>query len=349
MASFDFEAFLRIDGARQHERWEEFAKERHAKALAIRAARAPTPTPLIHMPPNGSSTFTSFSRLPAELRNRIWQESLPGEIGACIYHWTENKGYWQPRQSAQSGEHLRLEFQRHLLDEVRFELSMAFVNREARGIAMAWAREQGCALRRIEKDRGPLFVRQFDPERDALSVEEFFWGAFLDECGGTMDELGIGAYSDVKHLAVHEEMLCQFGGDMGEFDHVFLLFSNLRALYVVLEESAAHKRHDVDMVADWRCEIGPLRFGSLVWNNNQQRFEFVGGESSDRLHSHLALGFSSDLNYVEEPDSLLERAERMAAEHVAGGLVERRIDSFEIRFVHAIDWMNGPFRPRKRP
>ena len=65
---------------------------------------------------------------------------------------------------------LFFEFRYDLLGDAQFEVPLVFVNCEARGIALAWVREQGIELRSRENRQNPIFVRPFDPMRDALYV-----------------------------------------------------------------------------------------------------------------------------------------------------------------------------------
>lgn len=101
-----------------------------------------------------SSTFPLFSSLPPELRNQIWCVAMPDKVGPAFYFY--RKGCWCPRSLSKSDEEygpeydeniLFFEFRYDLLDDAQFEVPLVFVNREARGIALAWVREQGIELR----------------------------------------------------------------------------------------------------------------------------------------------------------------------------------------------------------
>lgn len=63
----------------------------------------------------------------------------------------------------------------------QFEVPLLFVNREARGIALAWVREQGIEIRPREHRQYPIFVRPFDPMRDVLYVALDKWDDLLRE------------------------------------------------------------------------------------------------------------------------------------------------------------------------
>ena len=76
---------------------------------------------------------------------------------------------------------LNLEFRHDLLDDAQFEVPLVFVNREARRTALAWVRKQGIEIRPRENRQYPVFVRPFDPMRDALYVALDKWHDFLCE------------------------------------------------------------------------------------------------------------------------------------------------------------------------
>ncbi|KAI0836742.1 hypothetical protein F5Y06DRAFT_298432 [Hypoxylon sp. FL0890] len=97
-----------------------------------------------------SSSFPLFPRLSLKLRDKIWRDSLPDKVGPALYIYRE--GCWGLRQLKETDEgyypgldyyNFTFEFRYDLLDDVQFDIPMAFVNREARDVALAWAREQG--------------------------------------------------------------------------------------------------------------------------------------------------------------------------------------------------------------
>lgn len=122
-----------------------------------------------------SSIFPLFSSLPPELRNQIWRDAVPDKVGPALYFY--RNGYWCPRRLSKSDKgydpekdenNLNFEYRHDLLDDAQFEVPLVFVNLEARGIALAWVREQGIEIRFCENRQHPIFVRPCDPMRDAL-------------------------------------------------------------------------------------------------------------------------------------------------------------------------------------
>lgn len=105
-----------------------------------------------------TATFPKFQKLPRELRDQIWQDSLPEKDKPALFSW--KKGCWCPRRLQkyepqwEPNEDLNLIFETcyGLLDHVQVEVPLFFVSWEARGIALAWMRKQNIALR-FRKDK----------------------------------------------------------------------------------------------------------------------------------------------------------------------------------------------------
>ena len=93
------------------------------------------------------ATFPLFSSLPPEIRNQIWWEALPGDIGPALYFYRK-RGCWESRrittavhgyQHADEDHNLALDFRLEMLDhDQQFDLPTFFVSLEARGITRAW-------------------------------------------------------------------------------------------------------------------------------------------------------------------------------------------------------------------
>lgn len=137
---------------------------------------------------SNSSIFPLFSSLPPELRNQIWREAVRGKIGPALYFYS--KGYWCPRRLSKFDEgydpddeegNLYFKFRYDFLDHPQLEVPLFFVNREARGIALAWIREQGIKIRFYENRQYPIFVRPFDPMHDARYIARDKWDELLCE------------------------------------------------------------------------------------------------------------------------------------------------------------------------
>lgn len=83
-----------------------------------------------------------------------------------------------------------VEFRHDRLDHVQLEIPMAFVNREARSIALAWIRKQPPFIAtRPRRNQHPIFVRPMDPEIDALYLEPGQLETLLNEFLEKIDEM----------------------------------------------------------------------------------------------------------------------------------------------------------------
>lgn len=107
--------------------------------------------------------FPLFPNLPAELRNAVWHFSLPSVISPALVAF--KPGCWRVQRN---NDELNLVFRHDLLD-IPISVPIAQVNREARSIALAWAKDQGYISQgRKEGNDYPIFVKPFDPSVDAL-------------------------------------------------------------------------------------------------------------------------------------------------------------------------------------
>lgn len=99
-----------------------------------------------------------------------------------------------------------------MLDDVQFEVPLVFVNREARGIALDWVRKQDIERRPRKNKEYPVFVRPFDPMRDALYIALDKWDEFLCEPDDRLYqpdllEQLVDIKSDLTRIAVPEALL----------------------------------------------------------------------------------------------------------------------------------------------
>lgn len=121
-------------------------------------------------------TFPLFSSLPPELRIQIWRDALPDQDRPALYPY--KRGCWCPRWLSPSDRgndpklkpNIDLEFRYELLDDIQVELPLVFVNREARGIALAWALHQGINMCFCKDRQCHIFIRPFNPKLDALYI-----------------------------------------------------------------------------------------------------------------------------------------------------------------------------------
>ncbi|KAI1446325.1 hypothetical protein F5Y02DRAFT_383784 [Annulohypoxylon stygium] len=224
--------------------------------------------------PNSSNspTFSLFSSLPPELRDQIWHDALPGDFGPALFIY--RKGYWRPRRLTESDEgydasndehNLNFEFRYDLLDDAQFELSLAFVNHEARRVALAWVREQGIKTR-ARKDRPyPLFQRPFDPARDALYVPFEKWDEFRCEPDDRLwepDLYGqlVSIETEPTRIAIPEAL---FRKEDALISEMFRYFYHVEVLLVVVGEQPTQLPAD----ETHRWEFESISRGSLFWDS----------------------------------------------------------------------------------
>lgn len=121
---------------------------------------------------DGTSGFALFGKLPAELRNQVWEYTLPCTLRSALVPY--KTGCWVPTGAEPD---LYVEFRHDKLGKVSYEVPLAYVNHEARTIALAWVRKQGLVMCATGK-RDPGFARDFDLTKDVL----YFGPGELDRC-----------------------------------------------------------------------------------------------------------------------------------------------------------------------
>ena len=272
-----------------------------------------------------SSTFPLFSSLAPELRNQIWCDALPGKVGPALYFY--RKGCWCPRRLSKSDEeydpehdenNLNFEFRHDLLDDVHFEAPLVFVNREARGIALAWVREQGIEIRPRADRQYPVFVRPFDPMRDALYValdkwDDFLWEPDDRQFQPDLFEQLVDIKSNLTRIAVPEALL---RSEVATLPEMFRYFFHLKVLFIIVGAQPDLQTADNDTRVQRRWEFESTQGGAFFWNDDRGGFDF------------------GDSEYIgdEALYMLIEEANKGLGE----GLAKNQIRSFEVRPVFAI-------------
>ncbi len=270
------------------------------------------------------STFPLFSSFPAELRDQIWQESLPEKIRPALHFY--KKGCWCPRRLSESDNaydaendenNLNFEFRHDLLDNAEFDVPLAFVNHEARAIALAWIREQGIEIRRRGDRQFPIFVRPFDPAHDALYVPLDKWDDFLREPDDRLFqpdlfEKRVDIEPRITRIAVSETLL---RSEVATLPDMFQYFFHLEVLFIVVD--AQPDQLAVESVkAQRRWEFESTQGGTFVWNSGRGGFDL------------------QDSEYTR--DEALYKLVEEANQGLGEGLAQNDISSFEIRPILAI-------------
>ena len=273
-----------------------------------------------------SSTFPLFSSLPLELRDQIWRDALPGKVGPALY--TYRKGCWCPRRLSKSEEEYdpendennsNFEFRYDLLDDAEFEVSLFFVNREARSIALAWLREQRIEIRPCEDRHYPVFVKAFEPLRDALYVPLDKWDNFVSELVGRIFEPDffeqlLHVKPGITRIAL-PEALFRSKIDTARDLSVLLRVFQIETLFVVVGAQPDLQSADNDMKVQRRWEFESTQGGALIWDGSRGCFEFGNV-------------YIDDANLYE----LLAKA----TEELGAGFAGHHICNFEFRPVFAI-------------
>ncbi|KND89057.1 hypothetical protein TOPH_06261 [Tolypocladium ophioglossoides CBS 100239] len=231
-----------------------------------------------------SSTFPLFSSLPPELRNRIWQDALPDKDGPALYPY--KRGCWSPRHLLESDEgydpndkdNVDLEFRHDLLDYVQVKVPLVFVSREARGIALAWVREQGIEMRFREEAQCHIFARPFDPVRDALYIAPDKLNDFCLELYDRMSEpdiseLIVSIGPDLTRFAMPEALLWS---ERNMMPQIFEFFSRLAKLFIIVDAQPDFEDNDIKVQRRWELESTQGR--AFVWNHENGGFDLGDGE-----------------------------------------------------------------------
>jgi hypothetical protein len=161
--------------------------------------------------------FPLFPKFPAEIRNQIWRDALPGAIGPGLFFF--KKECWDPRRKTEAdnwqfgyypdrdGLNWNFTWHHKRLTSTQYTLPLFFVNREARSIAVHWLHTHGISIRYLPISQKFGFTRLFDPLRDAVYVSLDQWKDFyLDPHDRFQqpDILGrsVTVEADLWHLAV---------------------------------------------------------------------------------------------------------------------------------------------------
>ncbi|PVI02154.1 hypothetical protein DM02DRAFT_670731 [Periconia macrospinosa] len=112
---------------------------------------------------NSACVFPLFPRLAAELRNEVWRLALPSLIEPAVFYHKQ-KCMFPPEIAPDPANELHHE----MFEPVYYQIPIAFVNHEARSVALAWARKHGLVLRACDDGGDPMFARRFDPGYDVM-------------------------------------------------------------------------------------------------------------------------------------------------------------------------------------
>lgn len=246
--------------------------------------------------------FSRFSRLPTELRLKIWRLSLPDIDCITMHNW--QKGYWGPRNlpkakrrrtlnssGSTSDKPIAFSFHHEKLRGVHVDIAMALVNREARGIAVDWVRKHGFTMHYNEARGCPVFVPHFDPMRDALFVGIDQWRPFCNEPHNRLAEpdlmgLVVNNTAEITRIAVPHVTIWRDTSGLADISH---WYPCLRAIDIVWDIEMDIVRETMLAKGDrtkarerlryQRWRVKDLRSKSLVWDREKKQFGWKGRES----------------------------------------------------------------------
>lgn len=206
------------------------------------------------------------------------------------------KGCWCPLGVDPEHEDLIIfEFCDNLLDSVKVDVALALVNREARGIALTWAQQQGFEATICKDDQRAVFAHSFSSKNDALYIGLDQWNKF---CAEPYDRLGkpdllnqhVTTSSRLRRLAIPEAL---FWKEIRDITDIFDWFWNIEALYIIMDTPK-----DLDSNLDAfkiqpRWELDTTQFGRFVYKREDNEFVFETGAngrnegSSTRMRAAL--------------------------------------------------------------
>ena len=266
----------------------------------------------------GLATFTLFPALAPELRNQIWEAALPEEkIQPSLAFF--KPGCWRLHGAAEPD--LELIFHHELL-AVHVEWPLAYVNREARSLALPRIRERGLVAR-ARSGQYPIYARPFEPRVDAMFIKfTKFEDVLVDyDTRSWQDDL---LHRNVSIISMFTS-IAMSGNCLGGVEWVALLhdmleysYCSVNELLVVVDAPAALDEIDEaagEDTSEWRFVSAP---GDVFhWVHRAERFEMVGeGE-------HVGDGVV---------EALLMSEEVVAAFVKCGGIY----GSFTVRPVYAV-------------
>lgn len=223
-------------------------------------------------------SFTCFPKLPGELRNAIWRESLPREPTPTLIPY--QAGCWVPEGQDPD---LTIRFQHQRLGPVTFELALAFVNREARGIALTWIRGRDVSFQ-PRPGIHAVCTRPFDPTFDALYLSPAHWDDFHAEVTNRSfgpDLLGRNFHtaSSIRYVAVPESLV---ESKMAEIPTVASDFEQAIELLVIVNSPLGWgcAAPGEEVLSVWG--FSPGQGGTFVWNRRRKRFDADGQATAAR-------------------------------------------------------------------
>ncbi|KAL7894916.1 hypothetical protein HDV63DRAFT_396539 [Trichoderma sp. SZMC 28014] len=232
--------------------------------------------------------FRPFPRLPAELRQQIWRETLPDFEGITLHGY--KKGCWDLRNplpeeaNALTRADKILDFRHELLNDIHIDLPIVFVNREARTTALSWAREQGIKMSFNTEKACHVFVLPFNPWQDAIFINSHNFEDFCTEPADRLAGLqfrGQSAYSnpEITRVALPHTALTS---EISIFYDMIHWFPRLEIIFIIVDVeigqdipkrlSAAERSRTKERMKHQRWKTSQAEGHSYVWDSNDRKF-----------------------------------------------------------------------------
>ncbi|GMF75133.1 unnamed protein product [Aspergillus oryzae] len=245
-----------------------------------------------------TAVFTLFPNLPPELRNQIWRDTLPDKVRQALYFY--KRGCWRTRRLTEDDEdyshdndqhNICHEFRHDLLDPMKFEVPLLFVNSEARGVALTWMQGQGLKIRFCEDRQNPIVIRSFDPDHDTLYISLKTWDDFSNEPYDIVfpPDHGSGYYECAPpaftRIAVPEAF---FQHDIPLSD-LFHFYCSLEKVFIIPDAQSDIQSEMNDLKMQRRWELQSTQGPMLFWNNDRDCFKWKhnAGDSNNAMNSVL--------------------------------------------------------------
>jgi hypothetical protein len=168
---------------------------RNAKAKGgTKAKRGAASTRNVKDTDKTACAFPKFLQLPAEVRAMVWAASLPAGDEPATYLWSID--FARQLKADRRSQPLR---GRPLIEVLPGPPAIQFACREAHDAVSTWAQEWRLTKVQSSETGRDVYVRAWDPERDALYVGRPEWESFVDRLGRTSM---LGVANKVRHLAL---------------------------------------------------------------------------------------------------------------------------------------------------
>ncbi|OAA66330.1 hypothetical protein LEL_10429 [Akanthomyces lecanii RCEF 1005] len=172
---------------------------------------------------------------------------------------------------------MALDFRTDLLGgDKEFHVPLAFVNQEARGIALCWLDEQGITIKQSQPRRC-LFKRPFDRASDTLYVPDNKWDDFCEEPSDRIGEpdlvnQSVDVNGEISRIAVSETLYMK--------DDVIRWLPGLNSWWDVIVIFVVVGAQPDPQQGSCRWELEGTDGRAIVWYRKTQDFEVQQGTSN---------------------------------------------------------------------